>query len=77
MKEKKARPWDIFNKNIEKVSETISKERMNICNNCPELLPTGNCKKCGCFMFLKTRLPHAECPINKWSKVNISYQEEI
>jgi hypothetical protein len=77
MENKKARPWDIFNKNIEKVETIIAKERMDICNACPELLPTGNCKKCGCFMSLKTKLPHAFCPLNKWDKVNVNYKEEI
>jgi hypothetical protein len=77
MENKKARPWDIFNKNIEKVGETISKERMSICNACTELLPTGNCKKCGCFMSLKTKLPHAFCPLNKWGTLQIGYEELI
>jgi hypothetical protein len=76
MENKKARPWDIFNKNIEKVETVIAKERMAICNACPELLPTGNCKKCGCFMSLKTKLPHAFCPLNKWDKVSVNYKEE-
>lgn len=74
MENKKARPWDLFNKNIQKVSEDISEKRMSICNSCEHLIAlTSQCKKCGCFMNLKTKLPHAECPIGKWNqeKINI------
>jgi hypothetical protein len=80
---KKARPWDIFNKNIEKVSSKIQEERMSICLGCPELIKaTKQCKKCGCFMELKTKLPNAECPLQKWGQVEfeentIDYKKEI
>jgi hypothetical protein len=64
-----ARPWDLFNKNIEKVSEEIKEERMAICRECPFLKFTGQCSKCGCFMDSKTKLPNASCPIGKWDEV--------
>lgn len=70
--DKKARPWDIFNKNIEKVPEDIKAKRLEICKACPELIKlTTQCKKCGCFMDAKTTLPHAECPLGKWNKYKI------
>jgi hypothetical protein len=56
---------------------------MSICLGCPELIKaTKQCKKCGCIMELKTKLPHAECPLQKWGKVQlednpIAYKEEI
>ena len=28
--------------------------------------PTGTCKKCGCFMRVKTKLKRATCPVGKW-----------
>jgi hypothetical protein len=74
---KQVRPWDIFNKNIQKVETAVAEKRMAICKGCPELLPTGNCKKCGCFMSSKTKLPHASCPIGKWDSIEIGYKEEI
>ncbi len=74
---KQVRPWDIFNKNIEKVGTEVAEKRMAICKACPELLPTGNCKKCGCFMSSKTKLPHASCPIGKWAAIEVGYKEEI
>lgn len=42
-------------------------KRYEICKSCPELFkPTRTCKKCGCFMSMKTWLKEASCPINKW-----------
>lgn len=67
---RKARPWDIFNKNIEKVSVEIQKERMEICKECPMFIKlTSQCKECGCFMEAKTKLPDAFCPLEKWDRV--------
>lgn len=67
------RPWDIFNKNVEKVGEDIQKERMAICLTCPRLIKaTRQCKECGCFMDAKTRLFDSECPLGKWDQVEFS-----
>ena len=42
-------------------------DRMKICLQCEHFLKlTKQCKKCGCFMIIKTRLPNATCPIGKW-----------
>jgi hypothetical protein len=61
------RPWDIVNPNTNWVDEKISKQRFDICKSCPELIAlTSQCKKCGCFMNLKTKLEKAVCPIGKW-----------
>lgn len=49
------------------VSEEISSKRMEICNSCPELLQvTKQCKKCMCFMLLKTKVNNVFCPLEKW-----------
>jgi hypothetical protein len=67
-----ARPWDLFNKNIGRVEDSIKDERMAICRECPFLIKiTGQCSKCGCFMEAKTRLPNASCPEGKWDSVEI------
>ena len=73
-----ARPWDLFNKNIGRVESVIANERLDICKQCPEFIKlTTQCKKCGCFMEAKTKLPNAECPIGKWGQVSISFKEEM
>jgi hypothetical protein len=65
---KPARPWDMVNPSIGRVSSDVQKQRMEICNGCEFLFKLSKqCRKCGCFMEMKTQLPHAECPIGKWS----------
>jgi len=45
----------------------IYSKRMDICRKCEYLFtPTNTCKKCGCFMDIKTKLKEAYCPIGKW-----------
>jgi hypothetical protein len=61
------RPWDLINPKTEWAGETTANERLLICKACPELITlTSQCKKCGCFMNLKTKLEKATCPIGKW-----------
>ena len=75
-----ARPWDLFNKNIDRVTKEEQKSRMAICKECPFfILLTQQCTKCGCFMQAKTLLPHAECPEHKWAAIDVrdvSFNEE-
>jgi hypothetical protein len=45
----------------------LVKYRLEICQACPAYRPTTNtCKKCGCFMKLKTLIEKSSCPIGKW-----------
>jgi hypothetical protein len=61
------RPWDLINPNTQWVSEEVAIDRFDICKACPELIPiTDQCKKCGCFMKIKTKLEKASCPLGKW-----------
>lgn len=61
------RPWDIVNPNTDWASEDVAISRFDICKACPELTPiTDQCKKCGCFMKIKTKLEKASCPLGKW-----------
>lgn len=61
------RPWDMINPNVEKVTDEVAAARFSICAGCEHLTKTTNqCKKCGCFMHLKTKLEKATCPIGKW-----------
>lgn len=60
-------PADIFDTNTEWVDSELSQKRLDICKQCPELINiTKQCKKCGCFMVLKTKIEHSRCPIDKW-----------
>jgi hypothetical protein len=63
---KTVKPWDILNPNTEWDSKK-GEERFEICKACPELIKlTKQCKKCGCFMAVKTKMQEATCPIGKW-----------
>ncbi len=70
-----ARPWDLLVAKVGRVSEEVANKRYSICKGCEHLIPkVSMCKKCGCLMKLKTTIPHASCPLNKWEK---SDQSEI
>jgi hypothetical protein len=61
------RPWDLLNPNKPRSPEELAVYRLEICKACPNFRPkTETCKKCGCFMKLKTKLEQAVCPIGKW-----------
>lgn len=55
-----------------KVSENVRNVRLAKCRTCvlsdgkKGLLPTGNCRECGCFVDLKTEYAEESCPIGKW-----------
>ena len=60
-------PLDLLNPTTKKAEKTLGEERFEICKACPELIQvTSQCKKCGCFMKIKTGLEAATCPIGKW-----------
>jgi hypothetical protein len=64
--DKDVKPWDLFN-GSPRSPEELSSYRLEICSTCPFFRPTSKtCKKCGCFMTLKTSLAHAKCPEGKW-----------
>lgn len=65
------KPWDMLRADG-KTTDDIAHERYNMCQNCEHFIKlTKQCKKCGCFMNLKTKLAGAECPEHKWSAVDI------
>jgi hypothetical protein len=59
-------------KESEKVPENIRNIRLATCKNCitedgkKMVLPTGNCRTCGCFVNLKTEYADESCPLGKW-----------
>ena len=62
-----ARPWDLLDHKVPRVSEEVYYARLSECKACEHYSKVlGMCKKCGCFMNLKCSLGHAKCPIDKW-----------
>lgn len=50
------------------VDDEIRKYRYDICKSCEKFINlTKQCKECGCFMTLKTKLKISSCPLDKWS----------
>jgi Family of unknown function (DUF6171) len=61
------KPWDLLNPNEPRSGEELAKHRLEICSTCEFYrAKTNQCKKCGCFMKLKTSLENAKCPLGKW-----------
>lgn len=61
------KPWDILNPRVERASAEETNQRFDICSTCPEIIElTSTCKQCGCFMYIKTKLKDATCPLGKW-----------
>ena len=50
-------------------SDEIYKDRLSICKDCIYYFkPTGQCKRCLCFMKIKARLAPMACPEKYWNK---------
>lgn len=65
--ERKVKVWDILNPNVPKTEDNLQKARIQICDNCERFFkPTRQCRECGCFMDIKTKLEQSYCPIGKW-----------
>jgi hypothetical protein len=64
-----AKPWHLLNKD-NYIDQKIADQRFSICLECPRLIKkTKQCRECGCFMELKTKLYNAYCPIGKWGEI--------
>lgn len=58
---------DWMNPKEERASKEVVDARMEICNGCEFFSKRQQrCKKCHCFMKLKTELARARCPEKKW-----------
>ena len=60
-------PLDMLNPKEPRSNKDVVEQRLAICRECEFFRPrVEQCKKCGCFMKLKTKLEHSHCPIHKW-----------
>ena len=51
------------------VSKEVYKDRMAICKKCVYYFkPSGQCKRCLCFMKIKSRIASQSCPQKYWDK---------
>lgn len=50
-----------------RISDEEANRRLSICNGCEYFDQIQKrCKKCGCFMAVKTYLKAEKCPLGKW-----------
>ena len=50
-------------------SDEVYKDRLAICKECVYYYkPTGQCKRCLCFMKIKARIAPMSCPEKYWNK---------
>jgi len=60
-------PLDLLNPRTQTAEPELANNRLEICKECPFLIQaTTQCKECGCFMAVKTKLKAAKCPLGKW-----------
>lgn len=58
---------DLFDPRQPRSDKELIESRLAICNTCPAFSKAlQKCRKCGCFMKLKSTLRQASCPIGKW-----------
>lgn len=58
---------DLFDPSQPRSDQELIEYRLKICNSCEWFNKKfATCKKCGCFMKLKSTLKQAKCPIEKW-----------
>lgn len=61
-----AKPWHLINPNL-RIAAATAEQRLTICKSCEKfILPTNQCRECGCIMTMKTKLTNASCPLAKW-----------
>ncbi|MGN0400725.1 MAG: DUF6171 family protein [Acetatifactor sp.] len=48
-----------------KVSDALYEERLSVCKAC-ELLLTGMCRACGCYVEMRAAVTKNSCPRKKW-----------
>lgn len=78
MSKENVKPWDIFNKNMERSLPLIAKQRLAVCKQCPRFVRfTHQCKECGCIMDTKVKLADSKCPLDKWESVDLPIDREM
>lgn len=58
---------DLFDPSQPRSDRALIESRLEICNSCEWFHKRlAKCRKCGCFMKLKSTLKQASCPVGKW-----------
>lgn len=58
---------DLFDPRQPRSDQELIEARLEVCNACEWIdKRMMKCRKCGCFMYLKSTLKQASCPLGKW-----------
>ncbi len=49
----------------ERAEEGVYRSRLSVCKEC-DMLISGMCRKCGCYVEVRAYVINAECPAEKW-----------
>lgn len=75
-KPKRVYIWNLID-GSPRTPDELATYRLNICKQCPWFRENSQtCKKCGCFMTLKTQLAKAYCPMGFWDQIDTSQMPE-
>ena len=55
-------------KTVDRVSEEVYETRLSVCKSC-DLLNTGTCFACGCYVELRAITKISKCPRKKWQGI--------
>jgi len=50
----------------DKINDISYQERLNKCKTCNQLLDSGTCQSCGCYVELRALLKTGTCPNHHW-----------
>lgn len=66
-RKKAVTPFTVLDRKAYLNDTDLAEKRYEICESCPRFFKiTKQCKECGCFMTIKTKLREAVCPLGKW-----------
>ena len=49
----------------ERADENVYRSRLSVCKEC-DMLISGMCRKCGCYVEVRAFTERSECPARKW-----------
>ncbi len=59
--------FDLLNPKTQYADDETASTRYDTCKGCEHFTQhTKQCKKCGCFMVVKTKIQQSKCPLGKW-----------
>lgn len=58
--------------NSDKISLSLEKKRLNVCNTCEhkvKMFTVDTCDLCKCWLSMKAKFKFSKCPAGKWENI--------